>query len=212
MMTPRYAPVLCALIAVALVPTLIHSYARVTITDDRSTAVVPTSLAGFTSTPLGQENAGWGDRRFASHDWFQRRYVAGSDDVVLTVIRSYDLKRLYHHPEIDVARGTGFLRDEVKRFPQRPDLPVHVLYTDTAPDSIAAYVLHFDNRYVEEPIRFQIRTAAELLFSGRKPMTLLFAHDLSVPEGSDVDRLPALSLLFAAVDAFVAGTSAGTSN
>ena len=36
------------------------------------------------------------------------------------------------------------------------------------------YTLLYDGQFVENPIRFQLVNALELLFSRRKPMTLVF--------------------------------------
>jgi hypothetical protein len=204
MISARYAIGICLVLAVALVPTLIHSYAGVVVPDGRSTASIPAVLAGYTSAPSGRD-AGWGGRRFEAVDWFERRYLSGSDEVLMTVIRSYDLKRLYHHPELDVAYGTGFLEREVRRFPGHDTVPVNVLYQKVDRGSVAMYVLHYDEGYVEDPLMFQIRSATELLFSGRKPMTLIFARDVSVPIDANPETLPSARLLLAAVDAF-AGT------
>jgi hypothetical protein len=200
-------PITCVLVGLALVPTLIHSYAGLTVTDGRGTVGIPSSLAGFTSSP-STRNANWGKRRFESDDWTERRYVAGSDEVLLTVIRSYDLKTLYHHPELAVAYGTSFVGEHVERLEQNPNIPVHVLQPGPGVRARAMYVLHYDDRFVENPITFQIRTAGELLFSGRKPMTLFFLHDLDVPEGASPGTLPSASLLFSAIDRFIAGSAA----
>ena len=89
-------------------------------------------------------------------------------------MRSYDAKSLYHHPELAVTEHT-FIRTELRRFAQRPDIPVHVLYTESG--GVAFYALHYDRAFVQDPIRFQLRTAGELLFSGRKAMTLFFMTD-----------------------------------
>lgn len=196
---------MCLLIALALVPAFIHGYVGTVAADGRDTSLVPTTLAGFTSTPSGR-NATWGKRRFESDDWIERRYVSGSDDVVLTVVRSYDLKALYHHPELAVAYGTPFAHHETMRLPQHPEIPVHVLRSDGNSDAVGLYVLHYDGRFVDDPIRFQIRTAGELLFNPRKPMTLFFIKDGGIHASSgDVGQLPSVPLLFAAVDRFVAG-------
>jgi hypothetical protein len=64
-------------------------------------------------------------------------------------------------------------------------------------------VLHYDGRFITDPIRFQIRTAGELLFTGRKAMTLLFVRDDSVPSGTSPLALPAAQLLLDAVRHFV---------
>jgi hypothetical protein len=200
-------PITCVLLGLALVPTFIHSYAGIIVADGRATGDIPTSLAGFTSSP-STRNAGWGKRRFDSDDWTERRFLAGSDEVLLTVIRSYDLKTLYHHPELAVAYGTGFVGEQVERLVQNPDVPIHVLQPAPGVRALAMYVLHYDERFVENPITFQIRTAGELLFSGRKPMTLFFLHDLDVPEGASPDTLPSTRLLFSAIDRFVTGPAA----
>jgi hypothetical protein len=65
------------------------------------------------------------------------------------------------------------------------------------------YVLHYDSRFVENPILFQIRLAGELLFTRRKPMTLFFVFD---PQGRDpqqIENSASLKLLLSAVDAYV---------
>jgi hypothetical protein len=81
-------------------------------------------------------------------------------------------------------------------------VPLHVLRTSRAGKSgIAIYALHYDGTYVERPMLFQMRTAVSLLFSGRKPMTLLMTSDLS---GSPdrLDSSPAVALLKFAIEAF----------
>ena len=122
----------------------------------------------------------------------------------LSVIRSYDFKSLYHHPELAVSYGPSWVRSEVKRFSQRPEIPVYMVYTDSDGGPVAMYVLLYDDRFVPDPIMFQIRTAGELLFSGRKAMTLFFVTDESVPSAANIDTLPSAGLLFAAIDRFLA--------
>ena len=206
MISARYAPALCVVLALALVPTVIHSYVGAVVTDRLATSAIPATLAGYASAPSGRD-AGWGGRRFDSTDWIERAYTSPGDEVVLTVLRSYDLKKLYHHPELDVAYGTPFLRQETRRFGSNPDIPVHVLYSDTDRGSIVVYVLHYDGGFVADPLMFQLRTASDLLFSGRKPMTLLFARDLNAPSAANVESLPVVKLLFAAVEQFTHGGS-----
>jgi hypothetical protein len=198
---PRYAPAVCLVAALALVPTLIHSYAGLVVDDGLTAQAIPESLAGFTSAPSGR-NAEWGRRRFESHDWIERRYVSGADEVVLTVVRSYDLKALYHHPELAVAYGTSFVESRVESFDVRPAIPVHVLSTGREEGPVGLYVLHSGGAFVDDPIRFQIRTAGELLFRGRRAMTLFFARDSSVARGSALEGRRSLALLFEAIDAF----------
>jgi hypothetical protein len=204
MISTRFLPVVCGLFAVTLVPTFIHSYTDSTVRDGRTTSSIPMLLAGYDGVP-SDRNATWGQRRFESDDWTERIYQSGDDEVKLTVIRSYDAKALYHHPELAVSYGPSYVRTEVRRFAERPDVPVHVLYADSG--LVAMYVLSYDDAFVEEPIRFQLRTAAELLFSGRKAMTLFFLTDERVGPG-DVESLPSIPVLFSAIDQFAASAGA----
>src|SRR5688572_26522482 len=66
----RFLPLVCALIAMALVPTLIHSYFESTIEDGLTTATIPLSLAGYDGRPSGRDPS-WGERRFESGDWIE---------------------------------------------------------------------------------------------------------------------------------------------
>jgi hypothetical protein len=204
-LSSRFAIALAVLLGLALIPTLIHSYGNSRESDGLSTTSIPANLVGFSSVPSGR-GPNWGAKEFDSTDWIERNYVNGGDDVRLTVIRSYDLKTLYHHPELAVAYGgrygSSFARHEVRRLTQRPDVPVHVLFPSPSAQALALYVLHYDGKFVADPIWFQLRTSLELLLSRRRPMTLFFAHDLSAPDGIEPDTLPASALLFAAIDRF----------
>ena len=203
MVSSRYAPAVCALVAIALVPTLIHSYAGVRREDGRTTIGVPAVLVGYSSTPSSRDS-GWGARRFDSTDWTEREYVEGSSHVLLTVIRSYDLKRLYHHPELDIAYGTPFVAERIERFADRPDMPVHVLRSGLDDGPAAAYLLEYGGEFIADPVRFQIRTTGELLFQGRRPMTVFFARDLSSQSAhAPFDSLPSVKLARAAAEAFL---------
>jgi hypothetical protein len=201
MISPRFLPALCVIVGVAMLPTLIHSYAGTIIRDERSTQSIQPGIAGYVSTPTGRD-ATWGQRKFVSDDWFERRYVSGRDELILTVVRSYDLKSLYHHPELAIADDAGFLRQETRRFAVNESIPVYVVYSDVDRGSVGMYVLHYDDSFVDSPIRLQLQTAGELLFSGRKPMTLFFARALNVPRNVDVESLGAARVLLEAVDQF----------
>lgn len=207
MLSSRYAPAICVALLLALVPTIIHSYVGVVAGDDLATSRVPEVLDGYVGTPTARAGD-WGRRRFESHDWLEREYKAPGDTVVLTVVRSYDLKALYHHPELAVAyHAASFSGSGTEPMPGRPDMPVHLLVNRTG-GPVGMYVLHYDGRFVSDPIRFQIRTAGELLFTGRKAMTLFFVRDDAVPEGANPLELPAARLLASAVAAFTAPASA----
>ena len=129
------------------------------------------SLAGYTGAPSGR-NATWGQRRFDSDDWTERTTVVGRDEVQLTVIRSYDAKALYHHPELAVTSST-FTGTEVRRFAQHRTSRC-TCCTRTPGRRSRCTRCTMTAPFVQDPIRFQLRTAGELLFSGRKAMTLFF--------------------------------------
>jgi len=205
MISSRFLPVLCALAGLTLVPTLIHSYSDATVRDGRTASSIPQSMAGYTGTP-SERNDAWAERRFRSDDWMERIYRSATDEVKLSVIRSFDAKALYHHPELAVTYGPSYTTSEVKRFAERTDIPVHVLHTTS--ETTVLYVLLYDDRFVEDPIAFQLRTAGELLFGRQKAMTLFFLTDERVAPGTDVEALPSVQLLFAAIDQFTAGTDA----
>jgi hypothetical protein len=190
---------------VTLVPTLIHSYSGRLDDDTREAAAIPTVLAGLRSVP-SERDATWGQRRFSTDNWVEREYSSGTtgDRVRLTVVRSYDAKSVYHHPELAVAYRTSFVGEETRRFPQRPDIPVHILKPAHGVRAGGMYVLHHGSHFVDDPIQFQLRAAVEMLFTRRKPMTLFFVFDQQGPGSEDTGESSAAKLLFAAVDAFLA--------
>jgi len=203
MISHRFVPVVCLLLAAALVPTIIHSYSGVAHDDRRTTAAIPAVLVGHDSVP-SERAATWGKRRFDSDDWTERVYsnVAGQK-LRLTVVRSYDPKSVYHHPELAVAYRTSFVGEDVIRMAERPEIPVHVMKPGPGVNASAMYALHYDTRFVDNPITFQIRAAGELLFSKRRPMTLFFLFNESAQADDQGSRSAEAGLMFAAIDAFL---------
>jgi hypothetical protein len=204
MISPRYAPAIIALFAIAIVPTLIHSYSRDTFDDGRRTSAIPVVLASFRSEPSAR-NESWGKRRFESDDWMERDYSASAGGrVTLTVVRSFDAKSVYHHPELAVSyHRVSFAGETVQHFPARPDIPVHVLRPSAGTRAIGMYVLHYDDRFISDPLLFQVRLAGELLFSRRQPMTLFFVLDDQAADADNPAASSAAAVMFAAIDAFV---------
>lgn len=201
MISHRFAPITVALLALALIPTVIHSYRGLTVDDGLRVSATPEVLAGMPSRPTDRK-ARWVEANLASTDWFERTYRVGTEDVRLFAARSYDAKRLYHHPELALLRGMELEPAGRARLPGRPDVPIHVLSTSRGGrKGLAVYTLLHEGRYVENPVLFQIKTSAELLFSGRRPMTLFMASDLA---GSTrlIDKAPAVAVLTAAIQAF----------
>jgi hypothetical protein len=194
MIRPRHAAALLTLLLLALVPTIIHSYIGVVSDDGWKAAAIPTNLAGYTAGS-DRRDPTWGARRFDSDNWIARRYTRGADEIVLTVVRSYDLKSVYHHPELAIAYDTPFTTSTVERLGAK-QIPLHVLKSGNA---LGLYVLHYDGRFVADPIWFQLRTAGELLFSSRKVMTLFFVQD-PVADTSVIEETGALQVLLASIN------------
>ncbi len=199
MFSTRFAAPVLALLALAAVPTIIHSYVGSAVTDGRSARDLPMRLGNEQGASTNRR-ANWGDR-VASTDWTERRY-GGPAGVKLFVGRSFDAKKLYHHPELAVDYGPNFSPATTIRLPQRSDVPVYVLRgRGESANHGALYALHYGDGYVEDPIRFQLRTSFQSLFSRRQPMTLFFVS-ADVPSGTAIESSAAASVLLAAIEAF----------
>ena len=200
MLSTRFAPAVLVLLALAAVPTVIHSYMDSAELDGRTTSAIPARLADALGTPT-KRRASWGEDRLGSHDWFERRY-AGAPEVKLAVVRSFDAKKLYHHPELALDYGPSYERATTIRLPQRPDVPVYQLRGGQSTSRrLALYTLHYEDTYVEDPIRYQLRASFKALFSNRRPMTIFFAAQ-DLPPGGEVETSRAAKLLLAAMDSF----------
>ncbi len=172
MISAKYAPYLAVLLVIALVPTVIHVYAGLDEEDGHHTSQVPAELAGFSSHPTGRREA-WGRATFDSHDWFERLYEKDGTRVRLFVGRSFNQKRLYHHPEIALSRGADLAEERIVTLPGDPEMPVHLLpYRNGR--GLAAYVLVYDGRFIVDPVANQLRNSIWQLFNPRKPMTLFY--------------------------------------
>lgn len=210
MISARYAGVVAGLLVLALVPTAIHSYWGATTTDGLTTRAIDSALAGAPSTATARKPA-WVVNHLDSVDWTERVHKVDGRDVTLFAGRSYDAKRLFHHPELALLRGTETAAAGVARASARPDIPLHVLTTHRDGRSgVAVYALLYDGRFIDNPIIFQVRAAAELLVSGRKPMTLFMASDLS-GNPSQLEQAPATQVLLAAIASFEAQAPATAS-
>lgn len=201
MISSRYAVPVLLLLCLAAVPTVIHSYIERPASDGRSAAAIPMQLDGQFGRPSGRRPT-WGAERFGSDDWIERRYP-GPAQIVLFVGRSLDAKRLYHHPELLVSYGTDYGPATTVQLPMAPGVPVRVLRgSDAGSRRVGMYALRYDDRYVANPILFQLRNSAELLFTRRKPMTLFFVAQLLASEDQPVDTSPGAAMLAAALQAF----------
>lgn len=203
MTTNRLGLTTAMLIGLALVPTVLHSYLDTRIDDGFKATAVAVQLAGLRSQP-SDRLAGWVKKTFDTDDWSERDYLKpGGGEVTLFVSRSYDLKRLYHHPELAIAYGHDLREAEIQPLAGMATVPVHVLRDGgNQGTGLALYALLYDGEFVGNPYTFQLRTAGELLFSPRRAMTIFFAHDQTAPADARIDDAAAARVLVAAIRSF----------
>ena len=199
-MSARYGLPVALVLFLALLPTAIHSYVGMRVDDGLTTTAIPDSLAGFHGVKTSR-SASWGQRRFDSADWIERLYTAGNQNVRLVVARSFDLKKLYHHPELAAADGTDLRSTGIQRSMNGTPV-VHTLESAGGPRQVVLYALAYDGAFIEDPLWFQVRTAGKLLVGGRRQMTLFFVHQSDVPPNQPQGETAAAVLLHAAVEAF----------
>jgi hypothetical protein len=190
------------MLAVTAVPTIVHTYLPVTTTDGRATARIAVRLNGLDGRPTDRSLV-WLPEAMAVVDYTERLY---GRDLRLLAVRSYDAKRLYHHPELAVAHGDDYRRATVIRAPERPDVPIYIL--KGAQDRLSAYTLVYEDRFVGDPISFQLRNVVSLLVRPRQLMTLFFVRGSPGTSEYPPGKSPAEQLLLAAVDSFLAQRAA----
>jgi hypothetical protein len=188
----RHAVALLVLFALALLPTVQHGYVGYTATALRVTQdVLPVSVDGIGGAPK-QRTGGWMTSTYAADSWAERTYTRpGAGDVSLFVARGFDLKKLYHHPELGVLRGNSF---EPLRRATIDGEPVHVLQNLADGDS-AVYALIYEQEWVGNPYVLQASSAFTSLWTGRRPLTLVFVYgpvlDRGQPTATAARLLPA---------------------
>lgn len=205
-MSSRFDLPVALVLLLALLPTAIHSYVGMRVDDGLTTATIPNTLAGFVGTKTSRNEA-WGQKRFDSADWIERTYSSNATDVRLVVVRSFDLKKLYHHPELAAAYGIDLRLGDIQRSEAGPTV-VHTLESASGERQVVMYALMHDGVFVENPLWFQLKTAGKLLVGGRRQMTLFFVHQARVPAEQPAGDTAAAMILRAAVDAFVHQTPA----
>ena len=191
------------LIALALVPTLLHNYFDLKSDDGYTAVAIGPKLAGLSSRPSDRRE-GWAKKFLDSDDWSERHYQQkDGGEIRLFVSRSYDLKRLYHHPELAVAYGEDLRDAGTARLPGMTDVVVHVLRGNGGQGTgLALYALLYGGSFVDNPYTFQLRTAGELLFGPRRPMTLFFADDTTAPATAKAGDSAVAQVLEAGIRSF----------
>ena len=194
MTSARYALPVIFILMLALIPTVIHSYLGMKTDDGLSVKNIKSVQDNFNSTPTNRQ-PGWGEETFGSEDWFERIYTdEQGKSLRLFVGRSYDHKRLYHHPELALSYAKDLRSEGQIRLPGQPEIPVNLLRNNTQPN-MAAFVLLYDGKFIDNPISHQIRDSLKQLISARKPMTLFYIVDDNAPKNTAFIQSPAASLL-----------------
>lgn len=207
MIDTRFVLPVALLFLLAGVPTFIHSYRGSLEQDGYRTTSIPAHLAQGTSTGVNRPH-GWIEETYGTFDWLERDYrFPEGGSARLFVARSYDAKKLYHHPELGVLHGKGLEWTARERFNTRPDMPVTVLRGEHGSPGVAFYSLLADSEFMDNPYTFQLRMSFKMLAGGRKPVTLFLAFDPAFPPGARVESSRALGLLNAAVEAFLMQTA-----
>lgn len=202
-LSTKYAGATIVLLALVLLPTANHGYLGRRIDDGLRAAAVSETLAGLVSTP-GKRKDRWVRSHFDSGDWIERYYGPGAR-LRLLVIRTYDPKRVYHHPELAISyTESKFRPGTVVSLAEAPNVPVHALRGQEGHPDLVLYALHYGDTFVGNPILFQLRLSGRLLFEGRRPMTLFYVHDAAPPAGEALAGTPAARVLGAAIDSFFA--------
>lgn len=196
-MSCRYSRITLLLLLVALLPTVVNSYfGEATDEGPVLSETIPATLAGFRSTPTDRRDASI-RRTFAASDWVERRYTRpDGPEITVLVVRSFDMKKLYHHPELAVASGMEYRPARVEAY-QSASGPVNVHVLEGQRTGLVAYTLLYGDETIARPLVFQLRVVPELLLRGRRPLTLVLVTDRAhVPsESRAAGTGPAITLL-----------------
>jgi hypothetical protein len=202
MISARYVLTVALILTLALIPTVIHNYLGLKTDDGLSVTNINTFLDNFNSIPTNR-NSAWGKETFGSEDWIERIYIdEKGKSLRLFVGRSYDHKRLYHHPELALSYAKDLRSVGQLGLPGQPEIPVNLLRNETRPN-MAAFVLLYDGEFINNPILHQIKDSLKQLVSSRKPITLFYIVDDNEPENSVFTQSPAASLLNKAIKDFI---------
>jgi hypothetical protein len=175
MISGRHVAALLVVFVLALLPTVRHGYmGQVDAAPKVEASQLPAELngrIGATETRAGSYVGGI----YAADSWAERRYdLAGGGQINLIVIRGFDMKKLYHHPELGVLRGRSFDPVQTVQLASGGE-PVHVLRNVGTGES-AVYTFVYQTRWIGNPYLLQLSSAVTSLWHGRQPLTLVFAY------------------------------------
>lgn len=203
MISTRYGRSVLIIVMLALIPTIIHSYLDLKTNDNLSTHQISPILGSYVSKPT-QRKPEWGNDTFACYDWIERNYTnQQGKSVRLFVGRSYDHKKLYHHPELVLSYGKDLRMLGEMQYAAQSKIPVKLLANETRP-VIAAYALLYDKQFVENAITHQLKSSIIQLITPRKPMTLFYVEAENTSVKSLFSETDAAFVLESAIKDFLA--------
>ena len=201
MISTHFSLPVSLLLVLTLVPTIIHTYSGAVFDDGLTTKAIGNSHDAYKSEPTTR-NAAWVERTFDTTDWLERIYTGPEGkNILLFAARSYNLKKLYHHPEIGIIHGTDLEKTGITRLGETGDIPVH-LFRGRTGGGIAGYALLYDGIFIENPVKLQLQTSFEQLFSLRKNITLFFVYDSRHPRNVQFEPSPSAEILQQAINSF----------
>ena len=203
MLTTRFAIPVCILLTLALIPTVLHSYLDKKAADGKYAKKTPITFNSFNSL-ASKKNNSWGMDLFGTSDWVERIYQDQQyRRVRLFTGRSYDHKRLYHHPELALSYGQNLTKRGIVNLKEIPDIPIHLFNSDDNTTRVA-YVLLYNGEFIANPILHQLTDSLRLLISTRKPMTLIYASQSNIPANLPFRQTAMAKLLPLAIHAWQA--------
>jgi hypothetical protein len=171
----RYALHAIALLLLPLSPVLIQTYGRYD-TDDCAhvQALLGRGPIEGAEDPRGR----WVKDLFSAVQWKEGSLPPGSSSAEFktAVIRSYDAKKLYHHPESALVRGASLKSRGTEWIEVGGEsIPIQRVYYDGADSAtIVAFMLVYGSRPVGNPYVAQFTALGRELRRGRTPMTMFF--------------------------------------
>ncbi len=172
-LSDRYSSHVVALLLLSLCPVVIHSYAGLSADDCQ----IDQLLAQAGPRLDGSGRDAWMIQHFNADKWQEGSLALGSGPATLktAIIVSHDPKKLYHHPENRLIRGSVDRRGTEWIRGDGEQIPIHLVYYDgSSPALFAAYLLVYDSRPVANPYVAPFAAFGTQLVRGRLPMTMFF--------------------------------------
>ncbi|NOT11647.1 MAG: hypothetical protein HOP23_07445 [Methylococcaceae bacterium] len=207
MISSRYAGPVAIILALATIPTVIHNYLGLTKDDGVTVKTINPIVENFTSSP-SKRNAGYGEETFGSKDWLERIYTNNEGKSVrLFIVKGYDHKRLYHHPELALSYAKDLRSRGQIHLDTNPGIPVNLLKNDNRPNT-AAFALFYDGKFISNPIKHQILDSLNMLISPKKPMVLFYVSDDNPPQDNNFNQTVSALLITKAIEDYQSNLTA----